>query len=579
MATNLTTSELDTLTTKYAQAKLGQIYYWEIYKWLADTLESKGIVSTDQTVLWLRGATEANAGRGAMSELIRTYSETQYQLRYVTSIPAGQMQLASNAVAENMIEDLLGNNAPRWPRGQVPEIARIAEVDATAVGRVLFDRNQTDTAFTENSAWSGTLLFSMLRNDQTGRLLSTGASASSLDTMNDLRDVVFAYFSYSQALRAARTAYWAGDVHQKDTDFKILDQTVTGYLASGGGVESLAYATIRGAGSGPVGTIFQRIADVGQNVFLDMLMGAAEGRSLIGATTDVNFATRANTFFSAYSSTLQSIGTNLLPTSASSLASLAKTDASVRAALAALSIVRVDVSSAVAAKLTLLDPATGVGNISPQWIDDRAAMTAWVARSDVSLTGGINKRTEVSIPTVYKDSDSGIVIRLTTAGGATTVDPATFDAEARNFLFGGESANTLSGGKNSDRIYGGAGNDVLNGLKGNDYLEGNADNDKVDGGDGNDTLFGGSGEDTLVGGADNKNRGSGLKSEPLPHSRAMTRPLRIEFPGAVYHVTSRGDRREAIYEINAGCEVTRRWRLRLGEPGWALATATRCAYA
>ena len=27
----------------------------------------------------------------------------------------------------------------------------------------------------------------------------------------------------------------------------------------------------------------------------------------------------------------------------------------------------------------------------------------------------------------------------------------------------------------------------------------------------------------------------------------MTRPLRIEFPGAVYHVTSRGDRREAIY--------------------------------
>lgn len=27
----------------------------------------------------------------------------------------------------------------------------------------------------------------------------------------------------------------------------------------------------------------------------------------------------------------------------------------------------------------------------------------------------------------------------------------------------------------------------------------------------------------------------------------MSRPLRIEFPGAIYHVTSRGDRREAIY--------------------------------
>lgn len=28
----------------------------------------------------------------------------------------------------------------------------------------------------------------------------------------------------------------------------------------------------------------------------------------------------------------------------------------------------------------------------------------------------------------------------------------------------------------------------------------------------------------------------------------MARPLRIEFPGAIYHVTSRGDRREVIYE-------------------------------
>lgn len=28
----------------------------------------------------------------------------------------------------------------------------------------------------------------------------------------------------------------------------------------------------------------------------------------------------------------------------------------------------------------------------------------------------------------------------------------------------------------------------------------------------------------------------------------MARPLRLEFAGALYHVTSRGDRREAIYE-------------------------------
>ena len=31
----------------------------------------------------------------------------------------------------------------------------------------------------------------------------------------------------------------------------------------------------------------------------------------------------------------------------------------------------------------------------------------------------------------------------------------------------------------------------------------------------------------------------------------MSRPLRIEFPGAVYHVTSRGDRREDIFADDA----------------------------
>ena len=28
----------------------------------------------------------------------------------------------------------------------------------------------------------------------------------------------------------------------------------------------------------------------------------------------------------------------------------------------------------------------------------------------------------------------------------------------------------------------------------------------------------------------------------------MVRPLRIEFPGAIYHVTSRGDRRESVFD-------------------------------
>lgn len=40
----------------------------------------------------------------------------------------------------------------------------------------------------------------------------------------------------------------------------------------------------------------------------------------------------------------------------------------------------------------------------------------------------------------------------------------------------------------------------------------------------------------------------------------MSRPLRIEFPGAVYHVTARGDRRESIQvgQLIAKVETDRR---------------------
>ena len=38
-----------------------------------------------------------------------------------------------------------------------------------------------------------------------------------------------------------------------------------------------------------------------------------------------------------------------------------------------------------------------------------------------------------------------------------------------------------------------------------------------------------------------------LSAHGVHYPPAMSRPLRIEFPGAIYHVTSRGDRREPIY--------------------------------
>ncbi len=37
----------------------------------------------------------------------------------------------------------------------------------------------------------------------------------------------------------------------------------------------------------------------------------------------------------------------------------------------------------------------------------------------------------------------------------------------------------------------------------------------------------------------------------------MARPLRIEYPGAIYHILSRGDRREAIFRTEADRKIAR----------------------
>ena len=39
-----------------------------------------------------------------------------------------------------------------------------------------------------------------------------------------------------------------------------------------------------------------------------------------------------------------------------------------------------------------------------------------------------------------------------------------------------------------------------------------------------------------------------VTSRGISNTPTMFRPLRIEFADALYHITSRGDRREAIYE-------------------------------
>ena len=55
------------------------------------------------------------------------------------------------------------------------------------------------------------------------------------------------------------------------------------------------------ARSPALGAVVSVIADIGENAFLDMLMGASQGRSMLDTTTDANFAARAQALFAALS--------------------------------------------------------------------------------------------------------------------------------------------------------------------------------------------------------------------------------------------------------------------------------------
>ena len=60
MSLVLNEAELAHLTTLRTEARAGA-GYWHAYAYLAELLESRGVASSDPVLLWLKGATEANA--------------------------------------------------------------------------------------------------------------------------------------------------------------------------------------------------------------------------------------------------------------------------------------------------------------------------------------------------------------------------------------------------------------------------------------------------------------------------------------------------------------------------------------
>jgi RTX calcium-binding nonapeptide repeat (4 copies) len=491
-----------------------------------DITDPKDLGDFKSAKLWLDVAIGANGGTGMHSAFIRTYTDREGELRRGTPFTDTEMQKASNGVALNLYLDVTGRKpgSPVQP-WTVPTIDQIAEADASSIGRNLFAGSlpSTDDAVVFNSAWSGAMGFNLLGGSspfESWRLLVDGTpndidkKNAIVNTLDDFKNILYAVDSYERALKAGYT--------QGGLDFLLnLGYASAGLVAgpTGSTVPNPVAALVAqlnvqfasgnifgfvkdvAAKSPLISPVVNVIADVGVKQFLDMLIGATTGQMQLGSTTQANFASRANTFFSAYGTTLESINAKLLPSSASAIASLARTDVNVRAALMAGSIISVNVSVATASSdaLSLYNNVTGQGSLTDKWLDDRAMFVVAIGTGKPDLAGQTFK-------SAYLPTDRSFEFHYINGNGIEQIILAENTARPGGVLvpvpsqlisFGGAGNDTLNGSdsiKFGDHLYGGAGADTLSGLGGNDYLEG---------GVGNDTLIGGAGNDTLAGGKDN----------------------------------------------------------------------------
>ncbi|WP_269521944.1 calcium-binding protein [Acinetobacter baumannii] len=498
MLTKLSQNHMNQISALRIQAENGQIGYHIIYSTLASLLQSDySYTSSDPTVLWLRGATEANAGRGSLSELIRVYSNTQAQLRYGENISNSLMQQASNEVAKNLLKNLFGegdNGVADY--AIIPDINKIAADDATAVGKIIFNRDLGDTSAEKqaNSAWSGTLLFTQLTSDQSFRLMSKGEDGLKVDSLNDWRDVLYAYVSYEAGLKAARSEFISEDLKQEKTDIDILGNTFYGYVT--GEKTFIDYLSTLATGSDSQGLLsaFNLINSVGVNKFLDMLMGVVLGDSIIGTTNDDNFFANAKEFFKSSVLSLETQTLNQL--TLDNLIDLAENDANIRAALNALSMVSIETSPAVKEKFDLYNPIIGYGDITHEWIEDRAKALQYFY--EYNKNAGLYDHPEFN----FIDIATGIELKNPSILGVSkpSKHDYIFGSEDNNIdIQGGDGNDHIYGGGGDDEIYGGEGDDYLEGGHGSDELHGGNDNDKLVGMDGDNYLYGDDGNDLLLG--------------------------------------------------------------------------------
>jgi len=157
-------------------------------------------------------------------------------------------------------------------------------------------------------------------------------------------------------------------------------------------------------------------------------------------------------------------------------------------------------------ELNLYDPATHTGDITPEYLKERAAFLErklYYNTQDASYNiwspGGIpangnDPYAGAAQNIQWEDYSTGEVMQR--VGQVTN--------NTKRVIFGSQGLDTITGANSADAIFGGAGDDVLTGGKGNDYLEGGSGKDTykyTNGGtnqDGLDTILDTDGNGSII---------------------------------------------------------------------------------
>lgn len=164
MPYTFTAEELDAISSAVADishiSDLTEGKYRPVYDLIYEILTDEGnyfdspIDGLEENVwIWISGAREVNSGEGYSAYFIREYTRSQYELRYGITLSDDDLNIASNTIASNFVNDILS--------GTTPTIEELGLIDAAPIAGSIFDE-----IFTANYAgWSGTLLFPYLGID------------------------------------------------------------------------------------------------------------------------------------------------------------------------------------------------------------------------------------------------------------------------------------------------------------------------------------------------------------------------------------------------------------------------------